>query len=319
MQGSWRRARQASRPEPLAVPSLDPYPATRTVSQPALRRHAASLKAQRGERRIRRSRRTLRRWAIYGAVASIITAVAGGASYALYAYHVTLNDIMHAASADADALLIAAGFGINQVNISGQHFASDSDIYDALDLTNVKTFAAFDSEATLKRIERIPWIDKAQMTRIYPGTLDIVVRERKPELIWTRGNESYLVDATGRVLGPMPAVSDWMLPRVVGEGATKDVAPMLAALHQYPAIYSQFSYAERVAERRWRIVLKNGTRFELAADREVEGLQEIANSRAVASALNGAPMIIDVRTPGRIAMRPTDGKSPGAPLTVSSR
>ena len=83
---------------------------------------------------------------------------------------------------------------------------------------------------------------------------------------------------------------------------------MLAALHQYPALESEYAYAERVAERRWRIVLKNGTALELGADREIEGFEEIAQARAVAPAIKGAPMIVDVRTPGRIAMRPADVK-----------
>jgi cell division protein FtsQ len=265
---------------------------------------------------------------IYGLAASTVLTAAGGVAYALNANHVTLTDIVRTASADANALMIAAGFGIDQVNISGQHFASDNDIYDALDLTNVRTFAAFDSEAVLKRIERIPWIDKVQMTRVYPGTLDIVVRERTPALIWTRGNENYLVDATSRVLGPMPATSNWALPRVVGEGATDDATLMLAAVRRYPAIQSQYAYGQRVGERRWRIVLKNGTMLDLAADRETEGLQEIASAPAVVPALKGTPMVVDVRTPGRITMRPLDNKlattatpdkSPGTQFTVSSR
>jgi cell division protein FtsQ len=270
----------------------------------------------------------MRRWMIYGFAASAVLSAAGGVSYALYANHVTLADIVRTAEADANALMIAAGFGIDQVNISGQHFASDNDIYDALDLTNVKTFAAFDSEAVLKRIERIPWIDKVQMTRVYPGTLDIVVRERTPALIWTRGNENYLVDATGRVLGPTPTANNWTLPRVVGEGAKDDANLLLAVVRRYPAIQSQFAYGQRIGERRWRIVLKNGTMLDLAADRETEGLQEITSAPAVVPALKGTAMVVDVRTPGRITMRPIDntlamstgpGKSSGAPLTISSR
>jgi len=265
---------------------------------------------------------------IYGLVVSALLTAIGGGAYALSIHHVKFDDIVRMADAETNTLLIAAGFGINQVNVSGQHFASDSDIYDALDLTNVKTFAAFDSEAVLKRIERIPWIDKAQLTRVYPGTLDIVVRERAPAIVWTRGNENYLVDATGRVLGPTPAASNWPLPRVAGEGAKNSAISMLAALRRYPAIESQYAYGERVAERRWRIVLKNGTILDLDADRETEGLQEIMNAPAVVPALKGTPMIIDVRTPGRITMRPAGTepaataarkKSLGGSLTVSSR
>ncbi len=212
-------------------------------------------------------------------------------------------------SAKANDLMIAAGFGIDQVNVSGQRYTADSDVFDALDLPNVKTFAAFDSDAALKRIERIPWVDTAQITRIYPGTLDVVVHERAPAFIWKRGDMNYLVDATGRTLGPVPAANTWNLPRVVGEGADSEAILMLSALRQYPQIERQYAYGERIAERRWRIFLKNGTALDLGADREIEGFEEIANARDVAPALKTTAMIVDVRTPGRIAMRPATGKS----------
>jgi len=200
--------------------------------------------------------------------------------------------------------MIAAGFGIDQVNVSGQRFTADSEVFDALDLPNVKTFAAFDSDAALKRIERISWVDTAQITRIYPGTLDVVIRERTPAFMWQRGETNFLVDATGRTLGPAARASTWNLPRVVGEGADGEAILMLSALRQYPQIERQYAYGERVAERRWRIVLKNGTALDLGADREIEGFQEIASAREAASALKGTPMVVDVRTPGRIAIRP---------------
>lgn len=324
----WWRAHEAPTPEPEAAQAFEIPPTVSTVSRSAPRRPEMTLKIPRGERRARRSRRTTRRWLRYSFATGALLATLGAVAFVLPINRATFANLPRKVAAEATALMIAAGFGINQVNVSGQHYASDSDIYDALDLTNVRTFAAFDSEAALKRIERIPWIDKAQITRVYPGTLDIVVRERTPAVVWTRGNETYLVDATGRILGPMPVASGWALPRVVGEGATDDVTLMLAALRQYPAIEKQYAYAERIAERRWRIVLKTGTVLELGADREIEGLQEIASSPAAAPALKGTAMIIDVRTPGRIAMRPADGKSArtaaldpsgGAPLTVSSR
>jgi cell division protein FtsQ len=214
-------------------------------------------------------------------------------------------------SAEANDVMIAAGFGIDQVNVSGQHFASDSEVFDALDLPNVKTFAAFDSDAALKRIERISWVDTAQITRVYPGTLDIVVHERTAAFMWKRGEMTFLVDATGRTLGPVARASSWNLPLVVGEGADGEAIAMFSALRQYPQIERQYAYGERVAERRWRIVLKNGTALELGADREIEGFDEIATVRVAASALKGTPMAVDVRTPGRIAIRPLENKSAG--------
>ncbi len=297
----WRDAHDAPTPEPEAAQWVAPMPVATT---PVSRRVTMKLQIPRGERRFRRSRRG-RRWVMPTLFAALSVAAMGAAIFTLPIDKLRAIDF----SGNANALMIAAGFGVDQVNVSGQHFTADSDVFDALDLPNVKTFAAFDSDAALKRIERISWVDTAQLTRVYPGTLDIVISERAPAFIWTRGETSYLVDATGRTLGPMASVSTWNLPRVVGEGADGEAILMLSALRQYPKIERQYAYGERVAERRWRIMLKNGTVLELAADREIESLQEIADTRAVQAALTGKPMIIDVRTPGRIAMRPASSRT----------
>jgi cell division protein FtsQ len=268
-----------------------------------------ALRIPRGERRFRRQKR-VHRWVFPSLAIAALTAVVGLAAYALPIAKLKAIDI----AGNRDAIVAAAGFGIDQVNVSGQRYTSDSDVFDALDLPNVKTFAAFDSDAALKRIQRISWVDSVQLTRVYPGTLDIVIHERTPAFLWTRGDTNYLVDATGRTLGPMAAASNWNLPRVAGEGADSEAMLMLSALRQYPGVERQYAFAERIGERRWRIVLKNGTALELAADREIEGFAEIANTPAVQAALTGKPMIIDVRTPGRIAMRPV---TPGSVRTSS--
>ena len=318
----WRAAHDAPTPEPEAAQWVAPVreptstPPTRgrgATTTTVSRRVITKLEIPRGERRFRRSRRG-KRWLIPSAIAIVLIAAIGSA--AAFGPRLPLDKLKAIDfSSKADSLIVAAGFGIDQVNVSGQHFTSDADVYDALDLTNVKTFAAFDSDAALKRIQRIPWVATAQLTRIYPGTLDIVIHERSPAFVWTRGDMIYLVDATGRTLGPMPTGGSWNLPRVVGEGADREAMLMLSALRRSPMIERQYAYGERIAERRWRIVLKNGTALDLAADREIEGLEEIASARAVQSALTGMPMIVDVRTPGRIAMRPAATASPTASLS----
>ncbi|WP_045837325.1 cell division protein FtsQ/DivIB [Hyphomicrobium sp. 99] len=304
----WRAAHDAPTPEPDAARWMAEARGAQTVSRRVAggvtKRSARDLQIPRGERRFRGSRRA-QRWVKPSLAAAAAVAVIGVAAFTLPIGKLRAIDF----AAQANDVMIAAGFGIDQVNVSGQHYASDSEIFDALDLPNVKTFAAFDSDAALKRIERISWIDTAQITRIYPGTLDVVVRERTPAFLLQRGETNFLVDATGRTLGPAARGTNWNLPRVTGEGAESEAILMLSALRQYPQIERQYAYGERIAERRWRIVLKNGTALELGADREIEGFEEVATARDAAAALKGAPMVVDVRTPGRIAIRPLDGNS----------
>ena len=217
----------------------------------------------------------------------------------------TLGEARESARNYATRLMIAAGFGIDQLSLTGQRYTLDSDVFDALDLTNVRTFAALDTAAALKRIERIPWVETAQITRVFPGMLNIEIKERVPAAIWRRGDKNLLVDATGRTLGPVPPASSWALPQIAGEGASKEAPLLLAALLTHKEIASRLSYAERISERRWSVVLNNGSRIELAADREVEGLDQIASNAALRKAIAGPPATIDVRTSGRAVIRPS--------------
>ena len=101
----------------------------------------------------------------------------------------------------------------------------------------------------------------------------------------------------------MPPATNWALPQVAGEGANADAPLLLAALSTHKEIASRFSFAERIAERRWSIALKSGSRIELAADREIEGLNYVTSNATLRQALAGPAVTIDVRTPGRAVIR----------------
>lgn len=296
----WWRAHDDAPASLAAAPA-----AGRVRVLPSSRRGAATpayaLAIPAGDRRTpaKRRRPNAAPLAIAGAVCAALSAIALIAAPKM----LDVPAIADRAKSRAAGTVIDLGFGIDQVSVTGQRFTSDADVFDALDLGNVRAFWQLDAKAALKRIERISWVDTAQLTRVYPGRLDIEIRERTPAATWMRGDRTFLVDATGRVLAQTPANHDWRLPRVAGEGANQDVGLLLTAVSRHPALAAQIANCERVAERRWRINLKNGSRIELAAEREVEGLDQVARSSALQKAVAGGPVSIDVRTQGRIAVR----------------
>ena len=309
----WWRALDAQTSRTSATPSALRPGVSGTTSlyipqrsrRPQARPEPLTLAIPRGERRrYRAGRRNTRGLARALLVTGLACGLIGAVLLVLPVEELRKLDIGSEVHARAEELFVRTGFGIDQVSITGRQHASDTDIYDALDLPNVRTFADFDATAVLKRIERIPWIDTAQITRTYPAGMDIVVQERTPAVIWTRGGSEYLVDATGRLLGPNPQPNQWALPRVSGEGAGKEASTLLTALQQYPQIARAFSNAERVSERRWRLSLKNGTVLELGPDRETEGFEEVVSQAMLAAAIAGPPATIDLRTLGRVTLRP---------------
>jgi len=207
-----------------------------------------------------------------------------------------------------DQFASLAGLGIEQVSVVGQHYTLDSDVFDALDLQHALSFASFDMVAARQRIERLPWVESADIARVYPGRLDVTLKERKAYALWRRGETTYLVDVGGRVLSPVRPDLAPRLPRIAGQGAAEEAAALHATLARYPGLRDRLVEAERVGGRRWTLRLTDNVLLHLPADREVSALDAIEGAGGgLAGLLATRDRIIDLRAPGRIAVRPSAG------------
>lgn len=201
------------------------------------------------------------------------------------------------------ALVAYAGFGIETVEVSGHRQANETDILDAVDLANVATVAALDWDAVRARIERTPWVDQASMTFAYPATLRIAVTERVPFAQWRRGGASLLVDKTGRILTEVQPDFRAGLMTIAGEGAPAAAPALFNVLAQFPAIREALDIAERVGERRWTLRLANGSRIELGAGAEGDGLAMLAANARLSRTVLSRAIIVDLRARHRPTMR----------------
>jgi cell division protein FtsQ len=202
---------------------------------------------------------------------------------------------------EADQVLFWTGLRIDQVALSGQRFTPDSDIFDALDLANARSLLTFHSNAARGRIEALPWIETASITREIPGALEVRVTERKP--LWLHEGREILIDSSGRVLSALKPGTRVKLPRIAGEGAPEHAQALIELLTRYPAIAERFEVAERVGGRRWSLRFKNGVRVELGVDREAVAFAGLSSSEDLGKLLDGHDLIIDLRTRGRITVR----------------
>jgi cell division protein FtsQ len=223
------------------------------------------------------------------------------------------RDVRHANSLAPllQRALATVGFGIDQVSVTGQTYTSDNEIFDAVDLANVTSFVDLDSTAVRARIERLPWVKTAELTRIFPGELQIRITERTPFALWRRGDRDFLIDRTGRVLAPIRRDATLAFPIVEGEGAPMEALSLTTLLARFPEISKRVERAEWVAGRRWSLHLGGGTTINLPADREALALEEIMSERHVRALIESPGQVIDLRAPGRITVRPSAVKYSG--------
>jgi cell division protein FtsQ len=209
----------------------------------------------------------------------------------------------------ADKLLAWTGLGVAQVSVRGHRHTPDADIFAAVDAADARSLLSFDSVAARERVERLPWVASATISRVFPGALDVRIRERRPAAVWSRGERDYLIDVDGRVLAMTEPVTSSALPHVSGEGAATQVRSLIDLIKHYPLIAERYESAERVGERRWTLHLKGNITVHLAADREAASFARLSAPDDLGKLLSAHNVIIDLRTSERITLRPAPARS----------
>jgi len=207
-----------------------------------------------------------------------------------------------AGSAFDDAARLT-GFGIDMVVLTGHRFTADGDVFDALDLANARSLVSFDTEGVRRRLERLPWVQSAELTRVFPDRLDVRVRERQAFAVWTRNGRSEVIDETGRVLSAIHRSDTLALPHISGEGAAAEAQAILTLLARFPDVLARLETVERVGRRRWTLHLSRGVTVHLPADREAAVLQALATGGRHANLIDEDNRIIDLRATGRATVR----------------
>lgn len=224
------------------------------------------------------------------------------------------------ASARAQAGLIAAGFGINEVIVKGRIHMARPRVDEALQLSKARTIFGFDTHAAKTRLEANGWVKSARVMRLWPSTLLVELEEREPFARWHIRGHTVLIDAGGALLGPVTPVFA-SLPQVAGEGAHQAAGTLFDVLDSHPDLSRQIVAAKRIEGRRWDLILKDGRRVQLPAQAPSKVLPTVR--RLLAAELPDSVSVIDARVVGRIALRretPHNGTpGPTAQLPERSR
>lgn len=126
-------------------------------------------------------------------------------------------------------------------------------------------YFAVDLHAAQRAVERLPWVESAQVRKQWPDVLEVRVVEHRPFARW---GEDRMLSERG-VLFPLPPdLADARLPRLDGPPAR---APEVVALYnEARELFAPLGYgvAELGVDARgsWSLVLDNGTRVVVGRD-----------------------------------------------------
>jgi cell division protein FtsQ len=198
---------------------------------------------------------------------------------------------------------IAAGFGVKKIALTGQVHATDAAITAALGAGPDTMMLGFDTDAAKSRLEAVPWIRHAQVMRLLPSTLQVMIEERTPFAVWQSKGRTYVVDAEGVVLAPALRDAYTDLPLVVGDGAAENAAALVAELAPHADLNKQILAAIRVGDRRWTLKLLSGAEVMLPDDNVPEALASLVKLDSERRVLEREIATVDLRLLDRITVR----------------
>lgn len=284
--------------DPLFQRSIAPPPGRNLTTVKVLDARKARQVASRRLRRIElASSRKQRPWQLFA-----LLFLSASAAYGLWSGG-QVQKLYEQAGNGIGAVALAAGLGAQRIVLEGQGHASDAEISRALEADANTILLGFDTAAAKERLEQVPWIKHAQVMRLLPSTLKVVIDERTPFAIWQNKGKTYVVDSEGAVLAPAVPDAYPDLPIVVGQGAAENAAALFATLALFSTLEDQLLAAIRVGDRRWNLKLTSGLDVMLPDDQIGQALTALTDLEERRGILSRDIASVDLRLGDRVTVR----------------
>jgi cell division protein FtsQ len=206
-------------------------------------------------------------------------------------------------------------FAARHLEVAGAVHESRAQVLSAAGVEGHPPLVDVDAGAAQARLEALPWVRRARVTRLWPDTLRIVVSERRPVAVLpgsgARQGRWALVDATGRVLAwstARPAALPTLVVPVrvpgagasLGPGARPALLAVVAAAGRLPLAVSAVKVGPGGAV---TLVLAGGVQAELGPARQLSSKVAALRSVLLGAPASG-PEVVDVEVPGEPTVGP---------------
>lgn len=243
-------------------------------------------------------------YALTGAILFFGTAAAGAAWLGS-----SLFDAREAFSRSADAAAANVGFAIAAVDVVKIEDAPDLSEARAAEVRALivpegrHSILSLDPDDIRSRVEDLDWVATARVRRLWPATLRVEVERRREYAILQEGDELSVIDANGDRLASERPEDHPGLPRVVGVGAGPEATPLLVALEGLPELRERLKQIVRINDRRWNVELTSGAVIALPEEGAPETLAQLERLQRRHALLDRPLAHLDMRAPGRVAVR----------------
>jgi cell division protein FtsQ len=221
----------------------------------------------------------------------------------------SLFDAREAFARSADGFAANAGFAITAVDVAAMPDAPAitparaAEVRDLIIPEGRQSVLSLDPADVQARIESLDWVASARVRRLWPSTMKVEVERRQEYALWQEDGEISVIDVNGERLLAERAADHADLPLVVGQGAGPAAEPLLIALESLPQVRDRLEALVRVGDRRWNMELASGATVQLPEQGAPEALAQLETLQAQYALLDRPVDRLDMRAPGRLAVR----------------
>ncbi len=197
---------------------------------------------------------------------------------------------------------LGIGVAIEAYEVHGNSEVSDLDVVAALAPDHGTSILSYDVAVAREALKANPWIADATVSKVYPNKLEIRIDERLPFALWQNEHGLYLIDREGLILSEFDGRKT-QLPLVVGKGAEKEAANILALMQRVPQLAVDAKALIRVGERRWDIETADGVTIMLPEQGQAAELIRFSKFERETELLMRDIDRIDLRLKDRLVVR----------------
>ncbi|MBL8531328.1 MAG: cell division protein FtsQ/DivIB [Hyphomonadaceae bacterium] len=215
----------------------------------------------------------------------------------------SLFDVREAMARSADGAAASMGFTVDTIEVEGVNGARAQEVRAVVTPEGRHSVLSLDPADVRTRVESLDWVARARVQRLWPSTMRISVERRQAYARWQEDGEISVIDYNGERLLAERAADHGELPLVVGAGAGPAAEPLLIALENLPQVRARLEALVRVGNRRWNVELVSGTTIALPEQGAAEALAQLERLQSEHRLLDRPLAQIDMRAPGRVAVR----------------
>lgn len=163
---------------------------------------------------------------------------------------------------EKDRLLQMVDHPVEKISVLGQFSHIDSVLLkEHVGMFIGGGFLSADLEEVKERVEALPWVYQAQVSRVWPGEISLLITEQMPVGYW---NDEGFINPLGQLFTPKVVDKEMAIPRLVYPGAAQD-AGRLEMYDLYRYIQKELSTTglkaivlTQSARGAWDVTLENG-------------------------------------------------------------